>query len=197
MMRFKMKRTVRLYGDPALRQKAQPVAEVDDRIRRLAREMIEVMRAAKGVGLAAEQVGENVAMFVLEVPLEYDRDPAGQFYNPGVTMPMVFINPQIVKTSAETEVAEEGCLSFPGIYVPIARPVEVTVNFMDLRGESRVQTFRKFIARAIQHEMDHLNGVLLVDRMTPVKKLALAGALRRIKRQGRANSRAPAVAAAS
>lgn len=183
VMAAAMKKQIHTYGDPVLRKKARPVATVDDGVRALVRDMIETMREERGVGLAAEQVGEDVSVCVIEVPPELDRDEKGLFYNPGATMPMALINPKIVTASRETETAEEGCLSFPGLYAPIERPVEVTVEYLDAQGKSRAQTFRKFVARAIQHEMDHLNGVLLVDRMSALKKISLRGQIRRLQRE--------------
>jgi len=180
-----MKKTIHTYGDPVLRRKARPVEKVDDGTRALVRDMIETMRGERGVGLAAEQVGEDIAVCVIEVPPEMDRDEQGLFYNPGAVMPMALINPKIVTASRETETAEEGCLSFPGLYAPIERPVEITVEYLDVQGKSQARTFRKFVARAIQHEMDHLDGVLFVDRMSALKKIALAGQLKRLKHQTR------------
>lgn len=180
-----MKKTIRTYGDPVLRQKARPVEQVDGRVRALARDLIETMRAQHGVGLAAEQVGEPLAVCVVEVPLEMDRDEKGLLYNPGVVMPLVLVNPRLVSASHETETADEGCLSFPGLYAPIARPVEVTVEYLDLQGRPQTCTFRKFVARVVQHEMDHLAGVLLVDRMSALKKMTLGGQLKRLQRQTR------------
>lgn len=180
-----MRRTVRTYGDPVLRRKARPVDLVDDAVRALVRDLIETMRAERGVGLAAEQVGEALAVCVVEVPLEYDRDEQGRLFNPGVTMPLVLVNPRLVASSRETETADEGCLSFPGLYAPIPRPVEITVHILDLQGRPRTLTLRKFVARVVQHEMDHLDGVLLVDRLSTVKKLSLAGQLKRLKQRTR------------
>lgn len=178
-----MKKPIHTYGDAVLRKKARPVEKVDDAVRALVRDMLDTMREERGVGLAAEQVGEDVAVCVIEVPPELDRDEQGMFYNPGATMPLALINPKIVAASPETETAEEGCLSFPGLYAPIARPVEVTVEYLDPQGKSRAQTFRKFVARAVQHELDHLNGVLFVDRMSALKKIALSGQLKRLQRE--------------
>ncbi len=176
-----MKRRITIYGEDVLREKARPVQAVTDEIRALAADMIETMRAENGVGLAAEQIGRTEAICVVEVPPDYDKDEHGNRLNPGIPMPWVLINPEIIDASKERETAEEGCLSFPGIYAPVTRPVEVTVRYVDLGGKPREQRVRKFVARAVQHEMDHLNGVLLVDRMSPVKRIALRGQLRRLR----------------
>ncbi len=176
---------IRIYGDDVLREPATPVAEVNADIRALVKSMIETMRAENGVGLAAEQVGRTEAVCVVEVPAEYDTDEQGNRLNPDVKMPLVLINPEILESSDEKDVMEEGCLSFPGIYAPVKRPVEVTVRYLDTDGVSRELRLRRFVARAAQHEMDHLNGVLLVDRMSSVKRIALRGQLKRMKNETR------------
>jgi peptide deformylase len=180
-----MKMEIHTYGDDVLREKAEPVGEVNEAIRALAKSMIETMHAENGVGLAAQQVGRTEAVCVVEVPPEYDADEQGSRFNPDVQMPLVLVNPEIVEASKEQETAEEGCLSFPGIYAPVKRPVEVLVRFLDLGGKSCELRLKKFVARAVQHEMDHLNGVLLVDRMSSVKRIALRGQLKRMKNETR------------
>ena len=181
-----MKLEIRKYGDPVLREKAEPVEKVDERIRALAKNMIETLHGDNGgVGLAAQQVGETVAVCVIEVPVEYDADENGVRFNPDVKMPLVLINPEIVEASKESEVRDEGCLSFPDIYAPVRRPVEIKLEFVDLNGKSQSLHLKRFFARVVQHEMDHLHGVLLVDRMGNLKKIALAGQLKRLKKETR------------
>ena len=181
-----MKLDIRKYGDPILREKAVPVENVDDRIRTLAKNMIETIRDDNsGVGLAAQQVGETVAICVIEVPAEYDADDQGVRLNPEAKMPLVLMNPEIIEASKETEVRDEGCLSFPGIFAPVRRPLEITVEFLDLNGQTQTLHLKQFIARVVQHEMDHLHGVLLVDRMGQLKKIALAGQLKRLRNETR------------
>jgi peptide deformylase len=181
-----MKLEIRKYGDPVLREKAELVEKVDDRIRELAKNMIETVRGDNGgVGLAAQQVGETVAVCVIEVPVEYDADDKGVRFNPDVKMPLVLINPEILEASKETEVRDEGCLSFPDIYAPVRRPVEIKLEFVDLNGKTQNLHLKNFVARVVQHEMDHLHGVLLVDRMGNLKKIALAGQLKRLRNETR------------
>ena len=180
-----MKLEIRKYGDPVLREKAEPVEKVDDRIRALAKDMIAAMHDDGGVGLAAQQVGETIAICVVEVPAEYDADDKGVRFNPDVKMPLVLINPEILEASKETEVRDEGCLSFPGIYAPVRRPVEIKLEFVDLNGKTQNLHLKHFVARVVQHEMDHLHGVLLVDRMGNLKKIALAGQLKRLRNETR------------
>lgn len=181
-----MKLETRKYGDPVLREKAEPVGKVDDRLRTLAQNMIETLHGDNGgVGLAAQQVGETIALCVVEVPAEYDADEKGVRFNPDVKMPLVLINPEIIEASKETEVRDEGCLSFPEIYAPVRRPVEIELTFMDLKGKTQNLHLKHFVARVVQHEMDHLHGVLLVDRMGNLKKIALAGQLKRLRKETR------------
>ena len=176
-----MPRSVRIYGDPVLREKAQPVTQFDDDLRRLAAEMIETMHAEEGVGLAAQQIGETQAIFVLDVPETSDRDAEGRRLNPEVAMPLVVVNPHIVSASRRKEAREEGCLSFPEIVASIERSAEITLRWQDLSGAVSEMRLRGLVARAAQHELDHLHGVLLTDRMSPVKRIALRGRLQRLR----------------
>jgi peptide deformylase len=179
-----MKLDIRTYGDPILRQPATPVKHVTDELRALAKDMIAAMRAENGVGLAAEQVGRREAVIVVELPPDYDTaEEGGPRLHPDVEMPWVLFNPEILAASAEQEVATEGCLSFPDITTPVARSVEITLRYVDLHGRAHERVVRKFLARVVQHELDHLRGVLLVDRMSTVKKIALRGQLKRLKQE--------------
>ena len=179
-----MKYEVVLYGDPVLRAKAAPVARVDGDIRALANDMLETMHAANGIGLAAEQVGRTEAICVIDVPppppdAEGEPPPA-----PEVPMPLVLINPTITASEGE-QLGQEGCLSLPEIYVNVKRAETVKVAYTDLDGKPVETVAGGLVSRAIQHELDHLDGVLLVDRMSPAQKMATAGKLKRIKKQAR------------
>lgn len=178
-----MKLPLRFYGDPILREKAAPVAAVNDRLRSLADDMIETMHAEEGIGLAGQQVGERVALFVVDIPASADTREDGTRLNPDAVMPMALFNPEIVEFSDETWVYEEGCLSFPEIRVPVTRPAEALVRWTDRDNVRRERRLRGLVARCVQHEMDHLNGVLICDRMSAVKKISLSGKLRRMKRE--------------
>jgi len=176
---------VRRYGDPALRRKAVPVETVDDAVRQLAQDMLQAMYRENGIGLAAEQVGRREALCVIHVPpSEEGEEPAPASGGDAVPMPWVLVNPEITAMRGE-QTGQEGCLSFPEIFIPIRRAEEITVSYTGL--DSRRQTARVsgLLARAVQHEVDHLNAVLLVDRMSAVQKVAVAGKLKRLKRSAR------------
>ena len=183
-----MKLAIRNYGDPILRAHALPVAHVTDELRALAMDMIAAMRTENGVGLAAEQIGRREAVIVAELPSDYDTaTEGGPRLHPDIEMPWVLFNPEIISTSAETLSALEGCLSFPDITAPVTRAVEITVRYLDMSGKPQERVLRKFLARVIQHECDHLHGVLLVDHMSSIKKISLRGQLKRLKQDTEAN----------
>lgn len=176
-----MKYRVLTYGNAALRHKAEPVRSFDGNLRDLVRDMIETMHASSGVGLAAEQIGRTEAVCVIHVPSAQDCNAeTGERENPDIAMPLVMVNP-IVTGGEGTQSDREGCLSFPEIYVTIRRAYRITCSFQDLDGTTQVVKAAGLVARAIQHEVDHLNAVLLVDRMSPIQKLAVAGRLKRLK----------------
>jgi peptide deformylase len=161
--------SVRKYGDPVLRESCIPVTVFDEELKKFAENMFSIMRSANGIGLAAPQVGDTRRMFVIDLSKqEFDSEP------------MIFINPEIEHTKGEI-VAEEGCLSFPGLYLEVKRPSEVTVKFQDLDGEYHRVEATGLAARAILHENDHLNGVLFIDHIPAVDREMLAGRLRKIK----------------
>jgi peptide deformylase len=141
---------IRQFGDPALRQKAGRVERVTDLHKRLAADMLDTMREAPGVGLAGPQVGVLERIFVWEVGDEHG----------------VVLNPEITERSTETEIAEEGCLSLPGIYYPVERSARVRVVGSDLDGGEVLLEAEGLLARVCQHEIDHLDGVLFVDRLS-------------------------------
>lgn len=139
-------------GEEILRQKAQPVEEINDEIRQLANDMLETMIDADGVGLAAPQIGRSIRMFVIMADDDVKR---------------VFINPQIIKTSNEVGPYDEGCLSIPQVYETIVRPLKVTVQAYDENGKRFTLDADGLLARCIQHENDHLDGILYIDRGDP------------------------------
>ncbi|PYK55450.1 MAG: peptide deformylase [Verrucomicrobia bacterium] len=176
------------YGDPILRAKGKPIESIDDRIRELAANMIETMHAANGVGLAAQQIGEALQLTVLDVSLVEDRPSTlkldGKDVEPKSAMPLVLINPEI-ELHGENEVGVEGCLSFPEITGDIERARSVIVRSQTLEGGTIEIEASGFLARAIQHEGDHLNGILFIDRMNSAAKAALASRLKRLQKETR------------
>jgi len=167
------------FGDDALRQKATPVAEVTDEVRKLVLNMLETMYASKGLGLAAEQIGRMECICVIDVPTDVEKEEC-RAENATITMPLVLINPEILASEGKQR-NEEGCLSFPEINAPITRANQVTVTYLDIKGHRQTATAKGLLARAIQHEVDHLNGILLVDMMSPMQKLSVSGQLRRLQ----------------
>ncbi len=178
-----MKLTVHQYGDPVLRKKAEDIEVINEETRTLAQDMIETMHAASGVGLAAEQVGKTVSICVADLPADMDCSEDGAPNNPDLSMPLILINPVILDAGKETSTREEGCLSFPDIVGKIERPWSVTVRYQDLDGQEHEHAFHGMLARVVQHEIDHLNGVLFIDRMSHVKRLALKGRLKRLREE--------------
>jgi peptide deformylase len=152
-------RPIILLPDPVLRLVAAPIAKVDDEVRALADDMLATMYDAPGVGLAAPQVGVSRRVIVMDVSDDDDKK-----------QPYVMINPQLVKLSAELNVHEEGCLSMPDVRTDIERPAEVTVRFLDRAGKQQELTADGLLATCIQHEIDHLDGKLLSDYMSRLKR---------------------------
>lgn len=148
-----------LLPDGRLRNKARPVGPADmDHIRVLAPRMLAAMYAAPGIGLAAPQVGEALRLVVID--LQKDEQPD----------PMVLVNPEVVATSTETAVREEGCLSIPGQYADVERPARVRVRWHDLDGHRHEVEADDLLAACLQHEIDHLDGVLFTDHLSPLKR---------------------------
>jgi peptide deformylase len=162
------------HDHPALRTKGRAIEKVDTKILRLAEEMIETMRDADGIGLAAQQVGLPIQMFVLEVPHMKDRPSAmrvdGKPVDFEALMPMVLINPQI-ELFGRTHLGNEGCLSFPGLRGDVLRPFSVRVKAQTPEGDAISFEADGLLARAVQHEYDHLQGILFFDRMSEEDRL--------------------------
>jgi len=152
-------RPILTLPDKRLRQIADPIETVDDEIKALAKDMLETMYAAPGVGLAAPQIGEMRRMVVMDL--------AGKDEPPE---PIVMINPEILRVSEETAVSEEGCLSIPELYYDVERPSEVTVRYTDLDGKTVETHATDRLATCVQHELDHLDGVLYIDYLSRLKR---------------------------
>lgn len=161
------------YGHPVLRKKGARVEKIDAEIKKLIDDMLETMRAAHGVGLAAQQIGKALQLTVLDVSAATDRPSTmerdGQPVDVNYAMPLVLINPE-VKPIGESVAGTEGCLSFPEIYAEITRPAMAEVRATNEKGEIIEFKCGGLLARAIQHEVDHLNGILYIDRMTRADK---------------------------
>ena len=145
--------------DPFLRQKSKPVEKVDDSIRKIMDDMLETMYAAPGIGLAAIQVGVPKRVIVLDIaPKDSPRNP------------MCFVNPEILKKSENNSTYEEGCLSVPNQFAEIDRPSECEVEYLDYNNKKKISKLSGLLATCIQHEMDHLEGILFIDYLSKLKK---------------------------
>ena len=187
-----MIRLIVQYGDPILRAKGKQIEKIDDHIRELAANMIETMHAANGIGLAAQQVGEALQLTVLDVSQIEDRPSTlrvnGKDVDPTASMPLVLINPEI-ELGSETEIGTEGCLSFPEITGQIERAESTMARAQNLEGDKIEIVASGLLARAIQHEVDHLNGILFIDRMNSAAKSALSSRLKRLQKQTKRGKR--------
>jgi peptide deformylase len=163
-------RPILRFPDAKLRQRSAEVTQVTDELRQLVADMGETMEDANGAGLAAIQVGAPVRLFIIEGAV------AG---GPEGSPPRVFINPEILEISQEAQTGDEGCLSFPGIFVPVKRGMKARVRAMDLDGNTFEAEGEALFARALQHETDHLNGRLLIDQVGPVKREIIKRKLRK------------------
>ena len=145
-------------GDNVLRQKATEIQTFDEKLKNLSKEMIDLMHNSEGIGLAAPQVGLSIRFLVLDV------SPVEKGYSQ-----MAFVNPVILETWGES-ILEEGCLSIPGIREEVERPEEILIKYQTIDGEEKTEKFSGWMARVLQHEVDHLEGVLFVDYLSPVKQ---------------------------
>jgi peptide deformylase len=176
------------YGDPILRAKGRPVQQVTDEIRELATNMIETMRAANGVGLAAQQIGQPLQLTVIDVADIEDRPSTmtidGEPVDLREWMPLILLNPEL-ELGKERIIGVEGCLSFPEITADIPRSTVAKVRACLLDGREIEFEATGLLSRALQHEVDHLHGVLFIDRMNSAAKASLAGKLKRMQKEGR------------
>lgn len=174
------------YGHPALRAKGRCIETVDDELRQLADDMLDTMYDADGVGLAAQQVGMPLQLFVIDVTGVEDRPSVlrinGEVVDVEENMPLILLNPE-VETFGKAHTAPEGCLSFPGIRGDITRPYGVRVKAKSLDGDDIVFESEGLLARAVQHEHDHLHGILFIDRMEAAEKKGLQAEIDDISRQ--------------
>ncbi len=167
-----MKRPIVLHPDPRLKKVAAPVDDLSDDLRTLADDMLSTMYDAPGIGLAAPQIGVNQRLIVLDCIKEEGAAPR----------PMAMFNPEVVAASDETNVYEEGCLSIPEIYADITRPEVVTVRWIDTNGAEQEETFDGLWATCVQHEIDHLDGKLFIDYLSPLKRQLITRKMVKFKR---------------
>ncbi len=162
---------VMTYGNPVLRDTVRPVIKIDDSLRELAVSMIETMHREDGIGLAAPQVGKSISMFVVDIsPLQEGFEP------------MIFINPDILETYGSCPY-KEGCLSVPGISAEVIRPEKIRLRYTDLEGKTNEGVADGALARVIQHEYDHLKGVLFVDYLSEEEKAEFTGVLEKLEKK--------------
>ena len=173
---------LRIFPDAVLRRKALPLAEVTDEVRAVAAAMLRIMAEEEGVGLAAPQVGLSWRLFVAHVPADDSRSPDAD--PPTATRtPVVYINPVIVEPEGGIEAGEEGCLSLPDIRGDVLRPPVVTIAAMDVNGQKFTARAGGLLARCWQHEVDHLDGVLIIDKMTQMSRIKNRKALKDLERE--------------
>jgi len=175
-----------MYGDPVLRAKGRRIEKIDEQIRALAADMLDTMHAANGVGLAAQQIGEALQVTVVDVGQVEDRPSSlsidGRETEVKEAMPLVLINPEIT-LGREIVSGVEGCLSFPEISAEIDRSEEAVVRAQTLEGSTVEFKATGLLARALQHEIDHLNGILFIDRMNSALKVSLSSKLKRLQKE--------------
>ena len=152
-------RKIVIEPDPILRKESAPIEKVDNDLRKLLDDMLETMYAAPGIGLAAVQIGILKRLIVIDISKDKEKKN-----------PLFLINPEIVSKSKNTSIYEEGCLSLPGHFAEIERPAECQINFLDYNGKKKEISAKGLLSTCIQHEVDHLNGVLFIDYLSKLKK---------------------------
>jgi peptide deformylase len=159
---------IRKYGDPVLRRRAKEISRVDERIKKIASQMLETLKEAGGMGLAANQVGEELRIIVVD-PSRFEPDAP----------PLIMINPVAVASQGE-QIEDEGCLSIPGTYAEVKRPFEMKVKGINLDEKEIVVEAKGILSRVLAHEIDHLNGILFIDHLSSIKRSLLSRKLRKI-----------------
>ena len=166
------KRNIVIEPDPVLRKKSQPIEEVNDDIRKLLDEMLETMYEAPGIGLAAVQVGILKRLLVIDISKDKEKKD-----------PLFLINPEITFKSNRTSTYEEGCLSLPGHFAEVERPAECHLNFVDYNGNKKDLKADGLLATCIQHEIDHLDGILFIDHISKLKRDMIIKKLKKSKKE--------------
>ena len=165
-----MKRKIIVEPDPILRKKCNPIEKVDDEIKKLMKDMLETMYDAPGIGLAAIQIGILKRLVVIDISKDEKKNP------------LFLVNPKIISQSKTTSVYEEGCLSLPGQFAEIERPSECLVKYIDLDGKEKELKADGLLATCIQHEVDHLNGILFIDYLSKLKKDMIIKKISKLKK---------------
>jgi peptide deformylase len=168
-----MKHPILIHPDPRLKKVCDPVADLSDELRSLADDMLETMYDAPGIGLAAPQIGKMHRLIVMDCVKEEGEAPR----------PLIMFNPEIIASSDETNVYEEGCLSIPDQYAEVTRPADVSVRWIDMKGNEQTEDFGGLWATCVQHEIDHLNGKLFIDYLKPLKRQMITRKMQKLKRE--------------
>ncbi|MFK7942123.1 MAG: peptide deformylase [Paracoccaceae bacterium] len=169
-----MRRPILIHPDPRLKKVCDAVPDISDEIRALAGEMLDTMYEAPGIGLAAPQVGVNLRMLVMDCAQREETE---------TNRPMCLINPEIIWSADEVSEYEEGCLSIPEIFANVTRPKAVTVRYLDRDGEVQEETFENTWAVCVQHEIDHLDGKLFIDYLSPMRRRMITSKMQKLKRE--------------
>jgi peptide deformylase len=176
------------FNEPILRKKGAKVTAFDAALGRLAADMVETMHKAEGIGLAAQQIGQAIQLCVVDLrpsEAEFDWEYDGARPPLEIFMPLVLVNPEVKTVPEPTTVYEEGCLSFPQIRGDVVRPDEITVKFQDTAGHAHILRCNGLLSRCVQHEVDHLNGILYIDRMEKDVVAAIEPELKALKKETR------------
>ena len=170
-----MLRPILIHPDPRLKKVCDPVPDITDSIRALSQDMLDTMYNAPGIGLAAPQIGVNARLLVMDCAKRDDEAAPPE--------PMVLINPQIVQSSEELSEYEEGCLSIPDVYAQVTRPKDVRVSYLDQDGNPQERDFEGIWSVCVQHEIDHLNGKLFIDYLSPMRRSMITSKMKKLKRE--------------
>ncbi len=168
-----MKRNILLHPDPRLKKACAPVSDLTDDLRRLADDMLTTMYEAPGVGLAAPQIGVLDRLIVLDCVKEEGEEPN----------PLIMFNPEVIASSDDLNIYEEGCLSIPDQFADVTRPAEVDVRWIDRDGAEQTDTFTGLWATCVQHEIDHLEGKLFIDYLKPLRRQMITRKMVKLKRE--------------
>jgi len=190
-----MSLTIRYYGDPVLKQTGTKVDQFDEPLAQLSKDMLDTMRQNDGIGLAAQQIGLASQFCVMDVP-DHPEYPMlcildGKPVSPSLVMPISMANPRVQSLPGDEYFYEEGCLSFPGINAEVARPERILATYQDLQGAEHTLECDGLLARCILHEVDHLNGILFIDRMEKAAYSEIKKEVQALKKETKAKINKP------